>query len=173
MQATTKYKRTPKGVLTVLYSKMRERTKQKGLPPMDFTLQDFHKRYLNDNQFLLLHQDWVIGGYDTYKKPSIDRKDNHKGYTKDNIQMMTWEENRIKGERENSNYTTPVIMFNKSGEKIAEFESIKEAVEQTGFSQGNISSCCQGRREYTKGYKFQYRGDRFRKKPELLKEEVK
>lgn len=89
------------------------------------------------------------------------------GYTSDNIQILTWEDNRLKGDRENSRVTTPIVMH-KDGEKLAEFESIKAAVEITGFSQGNISMCCQGKRSHVGGYVFSYRGDKFRKHPHLL-----
>lgn len=168
LEATRRFRRTPKGVLTNLYSKMRERTKRNGLEKMDFSLKEFHETFLCDDQFLEIYQEWVESGFDTYKKPSVDRKDNEKGYSRNNIQILSWEENRRKGDAENSRVTTPIIMFDKNGNKAAEFESIKFAVEVTGFSQGNISMCCQGKREHVHGYKFRYRGDKFRKKPELL-----
>ena len=159
-----KYKRSPKGILTVLYSKMKERTKQKGLPEIDFTLKELHQRYLNDKHYLDLCEKWMESGFDKYFKPSIDRINPDGGYTKDNIQMVTWGENRRKGDKENAErITTAVVMYTMEGKKIKEFESIKDAVKETGISQGLITMCCQGKRNHTNGYRFKYRGDQFRK----------
>ncbi len=165
LESVSKYKKSPKGVLTVLYSKMKERTRLKGLPKMDFTLEEFHQMFLYNEYFLHLHNNWRTSNYQRDNKPSIDRINPDKGYTKDNIQMMTWKENRLKGDKENAaRITTSLEMYDLEGNKIKEFDSIKEAVEVTGLNQGLIVMCCQGKRNHTGGFVFKYRGDKFRKK---------
>lgn len=42
MNATQKFRKTPKGVLTNLYSKMKERAIKKNIDMPDFTLKEFH-----------------------------------------------------------------------------------------------------------------------------------
>ena len=159
------YRKSPKGVLTNIYQKQKERSKKKGMHPPTYTLQEFHEMFLNDPKFIALYFNWINNGCQYYDKPSIDRKDPNRGYTHDNIQLLTWRENREKGDKENAQrFTTPIIMLDREGHKIREFESIKEAVAETGFSQGLIVMCCQGKRNHTGGYQFQYSGDRFRKK---------
>ena len=169
MNALLKYRHTPKGVLTNLYHKMIERSKLKGISAPDFSLQEFHKMFLDNQIFLEIFKHWESRGYQYYDKPSIDRKNPDRGYTKDNIQVMSWCDNRMKGDKENSlRFTTPVIMYDLHGNRIKEFESIKEAVIYTGFNQGLITMCCQGKRNHTHGFKFMYRGDKFKKNKELL-----
>jgi len=169
MSALTKYRHTPKGVLTNIYHKMIERSKYKGVLYLEYSLREFHEKFLNDPLFISIFTHWEASGYQYYEKPSIDRKNPNLGYTDGNIQVMSWRENRLKGDLENSiRFTTPVIMFNLSGDKIREFESIKDAVRITGCSQGLISACCQGKRSHTHEFKFKYRGDKFRKSSSLL-----
>lgn len=164
MSATQTYRKTPKGVLTNIYCKQVERSIRKGLPTPEYTLAEFHSLYLNDKTFLSIYNNWINGGCQYYDKPSFDRADPDKGYTKDNIQVMTWMENRVKGDRENAiRFTTAVVMFDVNGKKLMEFESIKKAVEYTGLNQGLITMVCQGKRKHTCGYIFRYRGDKFRK----------
>lgn len=177
MNATQIYRRTPKGVLTNLYSKMKDRNIKKGFGKLDFSLKDLHKKYLEDKEFLRIYQRWADGGYETKLKPSFDRMNPTLGYTIENIKVVPWFENRRKGDWENSFiYTTPVVMFDMNGNKIREFGSTKEACFATGIRQSGITLCCQGKRKKAGGYVFKYRGDKFRFKksrPEnadLLKE---
>lgn len=164
LENTREFRRTPKGVLTNLYHKMKERNKKNNRGELEFSLKDFHDKYLNNENFLKIYQNWVDSMYIAYEKPSIDRENPDEGYVIDNLQMMTWKENRRKGDIENSNrITTAIVMCDFDGTVIKEFESVKQAVVETGLSQGNIVMCCQGKRNHTGGYVFKYRGDRFRK----------
>lgn len=163
LENTAAYRKTPKGLLTNLYHKMKERNIKKGFGKLPFSLTEFHKLYIESDIYLLIFNNWAENGYAFYKRPSIDRKNPNMGYELNNIQMMTWEENRRKGDKENSRHTTSVVMCDFDGNIIKEFESIKLAVEATGLSQGNIIMCCQGKRRHTGGYVFKYRGDKFRK----------
>ena len=170
MSALINYRHSPKGVLTNIYCKMKERSNLKSIQCPDYSLKEFHEMFLNNHSFLNIFKFWELRGYQYYDKPSIDRRDPDKGYTKDNIQIMTWGDNRRKGDRENAiRITTSVVMFNMDGDKTREFESTNEAVRITGFSQGLITACCQGKRNHTHGFKFKYRGDKFRNNPALLK----
>ena len=53
----------------------------------------------------------------------------------------------------------PVIKYTKEGVFVEEFESTQEASRQTGLSQGNIYSCCVGRRNHTGGFIFKFKED--------------
>lgn len=165
MRPMIKYRRSPKGVLTVLYSKMKERSRKNNLPSLDFSLNEFHHMFIESESFKNLYKLWVDSDFNKMNKPSIDRHDPDLGYSKENIRLMTWYENRIKGDKENAErITTSVIKFDLNGNKICEYESVKEAVEKTGLNQSSIVMCCQGKRNHTGGFIFKYRGDKFRKK---------
>lgn len=168
MNSTQKFRRTPKGVLTNLYSKMKYRNIKKGFGELPFTLQELHKNFLNDKKYIELFNQWEISGYKTSLKPSFDRINPNIGYSMQNITIKSWQDNRKKADWEKSFiYTTPVIMYDKNGQIIREFGSTKEASLITGIRQSGITSCCQGRYKTTGGYIFKYRGDKFRCKKRI------
>lgn len=157
------FRKTPKGVLTNLYSKMKERNIAKGFGNLPFTLSELHSKYLGDKTFCALFSAWENSEYEKDKKPSFDRINPTLGYSLENIKIKTWGENRSKADWEKSFiYTTPVVMFDENGKLIREFGSTKEASIITGLRQSGITSCCQGRYKSTGGYVFKYRGDKYR-----------
>lgn len=129
--------------------------------PVSFTLAEFHKRFLNDKKFNRLFSEWAKGGYSKKLKPSLDRVNHTKPYTVENTQMMTWADNRFKQTMERRSRKGVVIQF-KGGCEIARYRSQREAVRQTGLSQGLISEVLNGKRNHTGGYQFKYEN------PELL-----
>ena len=142
--------------MTNLYHKQVERCKKTGRVLPTYSLGELHSRFLDNEIFLSIYNNWVNEGYKYYDKPSIDRIDNAEGYTMDNIQVLTWQDNRQKGDIENSHVTTQVVQSSMDGLRLAVFPSIKEAVKATGCHQGLISACCLGQRNQTGGYKWHY-----------------
>lgn len=60
------------------------------------TRQEFYNFALNNKQLKILFDNWIKGGYKAGEVPSIDRIENNKGYTLDNIQFLTWYQNTCK-----------------------------------------------------------------------------
>jgi len=149
LKNTQKYRETPKGVLTNMYSKMKSRRE------VEFTLKDFHTRFLKDKKFLRLHKEWLKSGKDKMKKPSLDRISNKKGYTVTNTHMLTWAENRHKQVMERRSRKGSVIQY-LNGIQIAKFRSQKEAARQTGIAQGNMSEHMNGKRLHVEGFTFKF-----------------
>lgn len=160
LENTKRYRETPKGVLTNLYHKM------KGRRGVEFSLQEFHSKYLLDKQFLRIHSEWLKSGKDKNKKPSVDRINNKYGYYMDNIHIITWGENRHKQTMERRSRKGAVLQF-LGGYLIAEYKSQREAVMKTGISQGNMSSVLNGKRPHCEGYTFKYKNE-IHQNPELL-----
>jgi hypothetical protein len=83
--------------LQALLNASRQRAKEKGL---EHTLvkEDLKELFPVDNKCPVYGFDleWNSGGF-RETSPSIDRIDSTKGYTKDNIQIISWKANRIKG----------------------------------------------------------------------------
>ncbi|MEK6880476.1 MAG: hypothetical protein AABY22_12745 [Nanoarchaeota archaeon] len=163
LENTRQFRKTPKGVLTNIYQHQKARSKRYGYE-LDYSLKELHKMFLQSNKFLRIWRKWKQNGYKYYDKPSIDRKDANVGYTKKNVQMMTWRQNRVKGNKEVSlKKLKPIIALDLDGNKVKAFPSIKSAVMALGLNQGLISSVLTGKRKHTGGYKFIYEN------PELLK----
>ena len=167
-EATKKYRKTKKGVLTNIYGKIKTRNKKKFGEELNFTLKQFQEKYIDDKKFISAYNAWVKSNYEYYKKPSVDRINPDKPYIFENMQFMTWEENREKGEKERARVTTSVSMFDLSGNHIKDFESIKQAVNETGLNQSGITSCCCGRYKYTGGYVFRYKKSGYAKTKEVI-----
>lgn len=122
---------------------------------VDFSLSDFHKRFLADKRFNRLYREWVKSGYKKQFKPSLDRINRNKPYTVENTHMLTWEENRYKQNMEGRSRKGIVIQL-KDGVEIARYRSQREAVRQTGLRQGLVSEVLNGKRSHTGGYQFVY-----------------
>lgn len=158
LKNTANYRKTPKGVLTNIYSKQKERSRKKGFPMPDYSLQWLHDNYLNNTKYKRLFLEWVKSGYNKWKKPTIDRINRLKPYTKSNIQLLSWEDNRFKENNERKSRKGKVIMY-KDGVEIARFPSQRELVKQTGLIQGLVSEVLSGRRNHHKGYTFKYESE--------------
>ena len=174
------YRKRPKGLATNLYNKIKERSAKRGWP-VPFSLGGFQQWFMQQTDLKYLMFAWKRNGYKSPWRPSVDRIDSKKPYSFSNMRLITWRANREKGDFENSQITTEVIQISLTGKVISVYDSIKEAVKQTGCHQGLISACCQGKRKKTGGFQWRY-GRKFRKvpaeiigniysNPELLKEE--
>lgn len=154
LENTARYRKTKKGLVTNLYQKLKVRN------IVEFDLQ-FLQEFAVSKKFDRLFLEWVKSGYQKQFKPSIDRISNKKGYLKDNIQWLTWAENRYKQTMERR--SRKGIVHQMIGNKIiATFKSQREAVIKTGLSQGDMSMVLNGKRQTCGGYKFIYSN------PELL-----
>ena len=171
---TQAYRRTKLGVLTNAYNKQIERCKKYNRDIPTYSLKEFQDKFWNDNKFNSIYWAWVEGGFKKEIKPSFDRIDATKSYSFNNIQILTWQENREKGDKEKINiYTTALNMYDIQGNFIKSFNSTKDAVRETGINQSLITGCCRGKYSRAKDYVFKYRGDKFRfnhiyENPELL-----
>ena len=149
LKNTQKFRETPKGVLTNMYHKMKARRS------VEFSLEEFHNRFLNDKKFIRLFNEWIASGKDKLKKPSLDRINNKKNYTTENTQMLTWAENRHKQVMERRSRKGEVIQY-LNGKEVARYKSQKEAVKITGISQGNMSEQMNGKRLHCEGFTFMF-----------------
>lgn len=96
-------KSTPQGFARVLYQNMLARVRGQarngkryaGLPilPRD----EFMAVALSSPEFLRLHSAWIACGRQRLMAPSVDRIDSDSGYLRDNIQFVSWEQNKRKG----------------------------------------------------------------------------
>jgi len=158
------YKKTKKGVLTVAHNHQREMSVKRGHPMPNYSLAILHELFMDCPVFNSLYDSWVASGYDTNLRPSFDRKDCTKPYTLDNLQLMTWADNKLKGRSELiKTRRTQVIMCDLEGKELQRFDSTKEAALVSGCHQSSITQVCQGKLFQTSGYKWKY-GEKVQRK---------
>ena len=148
MKNTQRWRKTKRGLLTNLYNKLKIRHRT------EFDLEFLHA-FAECQKFNRLYEEWVKSGYHKQLKPSIDRIDNKKGYTQKNIHWLTWAENRYKQTMERRSRKGKVCQL-VAGKVIKVYRSQREAIRQTGLSQGNMSECLNGKRKYCGGYEWIY-----------------
>lgn len=120
--------------------------------------------FLNSKKFKRLYSEWVKSGFAKQAKPSIDRINAKKPYMEDNIQLLTWCENRYKQRMEFSFLRAKTVYQIKNNKIVNTFKSVTDTVRKTGIHQANLSSVLNGKRKHCAGYRWSYEN------PELLEE---
>lgn len=142
--------------MTNIYGKQRIRR------GAEYTLEEFHNMFLYDKKFDRLYKEWVKSNYSMKYKPTIDRINTKKGYTKRNIQCMSWRDNRYKQRMELKFTRARKVCQISDGKIVKIYLSQRIAVKETGFSQGNLSECLSGKRKMVNGYEWQYYDDYYK-----------
>lgn len=172
-EMTIKWNRSKEGVITRLWHKHNQRSKQRGMPPPDYDREWLRDYIMNHPDFDDIYNGYVASGYDVMMSPSIDRLNDYIGYTKDNIRLVTfaenmdhaWEAGRNR-EHENTGWAKgacgdhrPVVQFTMSGVYLNEFISVSEACRQTGSKDSKVSHACSGKRKSHNGFQWMYKED--------------
>jgi hypothetical protein len=154
------YDRTEKGVIRVIYKTQKRNSKIRGHDGPSYSKQELSE-WLYNNGFKNLYYIWVDSGYKKDLKPSVDRIDDFKPYTLDNITLGTWFDNRTKqysdiknGAGTSGKRCKAVGQYDKDMNLINIFHSQHEAERQTGISHKYISMCCRGVVPHAKGFIF-------------------
>jgi hypothetical protein len=88
-------RRTLLGATRLLYHSQISSSKKRGMSPPDFTLVQL-REWLMANGYEALYEAWKAADFVKRLAPSVDRLDSNKGYSFDNIRLVTWEENNSK-----------------------------------------------------------------------------
>ena len=108
---------------------------------------------MNDNKFLKYYKIWLDNDCQKDLKPSFDRIDNKKNYSFDNLQILQWKDNNLKGRKEHSK---KVNQYDLDGNFIRTFNSTIEASRAVKGYKSNISKCCKGEYKTSSGYIWKY-----------------
>lgn len=163
--------KTKKGVISTIYNSQKQSSIRRGHRPPDYTKKELEEWAFSQEKFHTLYNEWKNSGHKKHLKPSVDRKYDDIHYCFSNIQLMTWQENKDKqtlcfmnNTLANSGYLNgghkQVEALNEDGSLFKKFISINEAKRYFGLkSHGNITLCCQGKRNIVAGYKWRYSND--------------
>lgn len=130
----------------------------------DYSLEELRKWMLAQPNFESLYQAWISTGFNKMQKPSVDRIDDYKPYSLDNIQLTTWAENNARGHADikngiNNKISKSVFQLTKDGSFIDRHYSAIHAGRVTGVDFRNISRCCRGEAKTAGGFVWHYCGD--------------
>lgn len=163
------------GAISKSYYHQLENCRYRGYSYPTYSKQELIDKYSKDPMYLQLHQAWMQSGYTRKLTPSFDRIDDHKSYSFDNLQVVTWAENKanhhanvVKGT--STKYSLAVDQLNLEGNFIQRFSSITLAAKSVNSSKSQIAHVCKDaigeysykadgtRQKYNqaKGFKWRY-----------------
>ncbi len=157
--------RTKDGVATRMISDQRVSSKKRGHRPPEYTLRELRAWLNSQPLFHVLHKEWELSGHQKSLKPSIDRKCDDVHYCFNNIQLMTWGENKAKGERDRKsgksvvNHKAVVKCDKRTGEILDEYPSINKAARDNNLSSTALGNCLTGYTNSSGGFIWEYKKD--------------
>lgn len=156
----------PRVVIQEIYQHQRHSSKTRGMPLPKYTFVEFKTWILSQPNFRALYTAWLKSRFSIALKPSVDRIKEWETYSLDNIQLMTWAENKAKGEldcKEGRRYSgvKPVCSFDLVTEEFhQQYISAHEAQRQLDIKHNTISSAINKTRQ-SNGTKL-YKGGSFK-----------
>lgn len=120
-----KRRQTPRGWCKTTFNTMRANSKRRNMPGPDFTYQEFANFIEQQPHFYMLFDNWKKSDFDRWYRPSLDRIDNNKRYSFDNVRLVTWKENHLAAC--NPTYYREVTRWAKSKFKKDDILFIREA----------------------------------------------
>lgn len=152
------YGRTKTGVISRIYETQRTNSNKRGHGLVGYTKQELIN-WIDDVQFDKLYNAWVLARHSKGMKPSIDRKDDSIGYELDNIQLMTWQENKDKHHRDvksgiDNRISKEVVQYDKYGTYVETYYSVSEAHRKTNIDRKSIMNCIRGKAKQAGGFQW-------------------
>lgn len=162
-----KRSRDKKVIPSLIYSIQKSSSKKRSHPSPSYTLEWLKNWMLSNPEYHRLHDIWVISGYDSKYKPTVDRLDDSIGYTEYNIQLLDWQSNRAKGHKERQKggdtaqgrLCKKILQFNMNGVLVRGYKSITEAHRITNINRANIQACAMRKRNRAGKYIWRFKDD--------------
>ena len=93
---------------------------------------------------------WDRDNAESMDRPSIDRRDNKRGYTPDNCRFIELNENQASGRRK------PVFVLDEDGVVLGWFRSARDAANMCKCKERSIGNCCREERTYHMGHRWKF-----------------
>ena len=142
-------KSTPEIVLRKMYLSQITNSIRRGHPLPAYSPDEFIAWGISQPSFSKLWAEYVQANYLKDLRPSADRLDDAKPYSFDNIQLLTWAQNRTKGALSKKEGTVnarqkAVAAYNLDGTLHRKYISISEAVRDVQGKAWGISTVADG-----------------------------
>lgn len=157
VELNEQYRHSFNGLMNSLYNGQVDRAKKREMDLPTYTKEEFVTWINNHPNFEKLYQDWKDSEYDLWVVPSVDRLDDYKSYTFDNIRLVTWKENHERISQDqingfNNKVSISVNQYDLWGNYINSYYSIANAGRENNCSASRISACCNGKQISCDGY---------------------
>lgn len=160
------WSKTRYGVVSNIYNDQKNNSKRRGHSSPKYTKEELYE-WMIKNNFENFYIQWVNSGYKKDFRPSIDRLDDFKPYSLDNIRLTIWLENKRKKYNDFKNGTgtsgmskcKKINQLSLDGKIIRTFVSARQASRELGINYKNISNACIGNLKTFKGYKWEFNHD--------------
>lgn len=150
----TKRETKPEFYLGTVYSTMKARTKGYGHTQykdrLICTREEFKEKFIKDKTFLNQYKIWQDNNFQRKFAPSIDRIDNEKDYTLDNIEFipLSWNSWKDKG--------VQCFVKNLRTNEIKEYKYLKNLAKYIGYHPATVSrKLCQSNSFITQDKRFE------------------
>ena len=160
MNRKKKYKQTINGLLRTIYDMQTSHSKSRKHSPPTYSIDEFISFMISSDKFAKLYVDWANSSYEKDLRPSANRICDYTEYTLINIEVMTFEENRLLANRDmvsgkNDKQNIKIVKYDMDMNYIEEFHSINEAQRKTGYS--HIGDVCKGKRNHAGNFLWRYK----------------
>lgn len=140
MKVGSKYDFTEHGVIRVIYKTQKRHQKIRGHGCMVYSRSELSS-WMYENGYKDLYDQWVMSGYDSMMKPSVDRLNSLNGYSFDNIRLITWGANIdansqdiINAKGSSGRRCKALLKLDIEMKTVCEYVSYSSAVRDTGYS---------------------------------------
>ena len=96
MNCQNLYNKVLKDLIYKMYCNQRALSKRRNHNFPDYSFVELYNKCISNNKFIELFNIWIDSNFNKRKIPTCDRKDNSKGYSFDNIEFESWENNELK-----------------------------------------------------------------------------
>jgi len=170
------YTKSLKGLCKKIYFHQIRNCDTRNHPHPTYTSEELETWIRSDSTRLQVYTSWISSGYDPELIPSVDRLDNTKSYAFDNIELVTWKENKERAYQGIKSKTLPnsgllndghrdVDYFSENGVYLGTFISLSEAARILALDHRMISRACYTKHMWYANYFWAYTDERATREP--------